>query len=348
MAFTISWGLRKQFYQQASSQLDNGLTITAVLGDFRARLLRRKRTKAAERFDAIHRRVADGDMLTTSLGSSLSALERSVLSSGEQAGALSRSMRLVLEVRAMTDRLTNQLRSSFFAPSVYLVSLYVVLYIIGDYIVPQFTAAVPIEKWTGWAYVMYQMGQLAVGWAMPLLFGSLMLAIGWTIWALPRWTHPSRAFFDRHIFPFTVYREVQGFAWLLSFVALLRAGVPDTVALKGQIASASPWLATRLRPILTGLEIHGLDMAAAMRRSGLQFPSLDLIDEIGAYVGFENFAEKIEAVSREYAQTLERKLLFKGALISAIFSAVTFFAFVVLQLGANAISSILTTSMGAA
>jgi type II secretory pathway component PulF len=153
-------------------------------------------------------------------------------------------------------------------------------------------------------------------------------------------------FFDKHVFPFTVYREVTGFAWLISFTTLIRAGVADTEALRGQLTTASPWMASRLLPIQGGLR-NGLDMAAAMRRSGYDFPSLDLIDEVGAYVGYTNFPEKIEAVSKEYAQTLERKLALKGAYISAAFTGVMFFMMAALQLGANEISSILSSSMGA-
>jgi type II secretory pathway component PulF len=350
MTTRLSWTVRKRLYQQASSQLDNGKTLTQILEDFRDRLLRRGRKKTAEAVHQVYRRVVDGETLMSAMRESLTDLERSILSSGEQAGQLANAMRLVLDVRNLTLRMRRALQASFFAPAVYMASLYVVLFVIGYYIVPQFTGAVPVSKWTGWAYFMYVLGELAVGWYAPVLIVLMIAAISVTWWALPRWTGtaktPGRKFFDKYVFPFNVYREVTGFAWLVSFTTLIRAGVADTEALRGQISTASPWMASRLLPIQSGLR-NGLDMAAAMRFSSYDFPSLDLIDEVGAYVGYSNFPEKIEAVSKEYANTLERSLIFKGAIVSAAFTGVMFLLMAALQLGANEISSILSSSMGA-
>ncbi|CAE6956592.1 type II secretion system F family protein [Paraburkholderia domus] len=340
----ISWSLRKKFYEQASTQIENGLGLTKVLGDFRDRLTRRGRKKAGAAFHQVYRRVEDGKTLTEALGRKITDLERTVISAGEKAGSIPRSMRLVLDVREMTARMIGQLRSSFFAPGVYMLAMYLVLFIIGDYIVPQFTAAVPVKKWTGWAYTMYQMGDLATSWKTPIVFGGIAAYAVWALWASSRWTGAGRTFCDERIFPFTTYREVAGFSWLLSFGALLQAGVADTVALKGQIGNSSPWLASRLRPILHHLE-DGRDLATAMRMSGHGFPSPELIDDISAYVGFPNFPEMIEKVSRQYAKTLEKQLIARGAMISFLFSMVMFGAMVVLQLGANSISTILTANM---
>lgn len=341
----LSWGARKKFYEATSTQLENGLGIGKVLGDYRDRLVRRGRKKAGEEVNKVFRRVQDGKTLTVALGDKLTDLERSVIDAGEKAGKLPDSMRLVLEVRQMTGDMMNALRSSFFAPTVYLIAMCVVLFIIGDFIVPQFTAAVPLSRWTGWAYVMYQMGQLAVSWKMPVIFGSLIAYGAWTYWATPRWTGAGRTWFDNKVFPFSTYRDVQGFAWMLSFGALLKAGVADTTALRGQIQTSSPWMASRLRPILRGIE-NGLDLPTAMRRAGHDFPSPDLIDELSAYVGFPNFPEMIEKVSRDYAVILKNQLKSRANMIAFAFSSVMFMSMVVLQLGANSISTILTQNIG--
>ncbi|MCD9230419.1 type II secretion system protein, partial [Ralstonia pseudosolanacearum] len=104
---------------------------------------------------------------------------------------------------------------------------------------------------------MYLMGEVAVGWMAPLVFGSL---VGYAIWsarALSRWTGSHRTYFDRNLFPFTIYAEVTGFRWLRSYVALVRSGVPEVAALKGQIATASPWLVSRLTPVHEGWSSEG-------------------------------------------------------------------------------------------
>lgn len=342
---SLSWTMRRRLYQQASAQLENGLTLAQVLEDFRERLTRRGKARAAEAANEIGRQVRDGKTLMAAMGDSLSDLERSVLDAGEKAGQLPEAMRLVLDVRDLSKRLRQKLQASFFAPAVYLVTLYAVLLMIGGYIVPQFLDVLPLDKWTGWAYALYWMGELAVGWPAPLIFGSMAAYALWSWWALPRWIGPGRRFFDQYVFPFTIYREITGFTWLMSFVALLRADVPDVVALEGQIGSSSPWMASRLRPVRLGLS-DGLDLSESMRQTGYGFPSLDMIDEIGAYAGFENFTEKISVAVKQNAEVIERQLLAKGMVMSAIFTGLMFLAFVVLQLGANSLSSILTSSMG--
>ncbi|CAN7312689.1 type II secretion system F family protein [Caballeronia sp. LjRoot34] len=350
MSAGLSWRMRRQLYEQASSQIENGRTLTEVLVDFRDRLQRRGRAKAAASAHDIYRKVRDGKTLMGAMAGSLTDLEYAVLGSGEKAGQLPQAMQLVLETRERMARIQRRLLASLFAPAVYLVTLYVVLFFIGAFVVPQFATVLPRERWTGWAYALYVMGQVAAGWFAPMGIALLGAVIAAVIGSLPRWTGEAgiagRRRLDAHVFPYTVYREVTGFAWLLSFVTLLRAGVTDSEALAGQIRTASPWLASRLRPVVAGLR-NGLDMAAAMRLSGYGFPSADLIDEIGAYVGFADFPRKIEQVARGYADVLERRLMVRAMVVSAAFSALMFLSFVVLQLGANSISSILASSMGA-
>jgi len=349
---SLSWGVRRSFYEQAEAQLDNGRTLTAVLADFHTRLKRRHYKGAAKIVDQIRLEVVDGGKLTAAMAASLTSLERSVLSAGEQGqgGRLPGAMRLILEVREMIDNITLKFISTFFAPAVYMVTLYATLWVIGSEVVPPLTGVLPVSKWTGWAYAMNLMGEAAIGWVAPFIFGSIVAYLIWSVRALPKWTGKGRlrgrAFCDRYVFPFSVYGELSGFTWLMSFVALLRAGVPETTALESQIATASPWLASRLTPILDGMKFGGLDMAAAMRRTGNNFPSQDLIDEVGAYIGAQSFADKLEVALRKYAKRLERALLFKGLLISGFFSLLMYFAFIVVALGSNTISSLMSSSMG--
>ncbi|WP_434716398.1 type II secretion system F family protein [Paraburkholderia sp. A3RO-2L] len=341
----LSWGLRKRLYRQTASQLENQGVLPKVLEDFRDRQTRRNRKKAAAAVHHIYRQVRDGATLVDAMGSNLTDLERTLLGSGETAGRLAESMNLILRTREMTDRMTRALAGSLFSPVTYALALYATLVLFGDYIVPQFASTAPVSKWTGWAYAMYLLGQIAVGWTGPILLVLLVAAVAVTLWAMPRWTGRGRTFCDRYVFPFTIYREIAGFSWLVAFATLISAGVPNVDALETQLATASPWLRSRLLPIRAGLR-NGLNMGAAMRMSGYDFPSLDLIDDVAAYVDYADFPVKIKNVCDTYAATLERMLLFKGMVLSAIFTAMMFAMMAVLQLGANELSSILSTSYG--
>jgi type II secretory pathway component PulF len=344
--YRLPWSVRQRFYEHASSQLANGREITEVLTDFRKPLLRWKRRKAASEFELITRRMVDGATLTRAMGQSLTDLERGVLSSGERVSNLPGSMQLILDVREMTTNIQRRMLSSLFSPVMYLISFWVVMFTLGHDVIPQLSSVVPTSQWTGWAATLNVLGELSTGWYGPAVLAAFAAIVA-VIWmSLPRWTGAGRSFCDRHVLPYVVYREINGFVWLISLSALMRSGVTDTSAIESATVQASPWLASRLRPIRAGLK-NGLRMDAAMRRSGLHFPSDELIDEIGAYVGYPDFADKMESVARKYVKTLERRLIFRGVLISGAFAALMYFAFLVLQLGNNEISSLINASIGA-
>jgi hypothetical protein len=363
----LSWSIRRRFYEQAEAQIGNGQTPTAVLADFAGRLRRRGREKPARLVDEILTKVRGGDTLPVAMDRHLGALERTILSAAERGSReggspLPAAMRLILEVREMTASMRMAMLLNFVSPTLFLIVLYGTLAIIGGFVVPHLGAVLPITKWTGWAYAMYAMGELATGWTAPLVSGSMLAYALWSVRALPTWTGgdarrtggpggprirlPGRAFFDRHCFPFTLYREITGFVWLMSYVALIRAGLSEPVALAGQIESAPPWLASRLQPVYEGVKSGGDDLASALRRTGFDFPSADLIDEVGAYVGYEDFADRLENVLRRHAQSIRRRLVFKSMVISAVFSVVMFIAFVVVALGSDSVSKIIASSMG--
>lgn len=341
----LSWSIRKKFYQQASTRIENGLGLMKVLSDFKHALEQDGKKKVARRFNHIYGQVENGETLTVSMWADLTDLERSVLDVGEKVGQLPQSMKMILDVREIVSRIVSQYYSSFFAPTVYLLAVYATLYVIGVNIVPQLAEALPVSRWTGWAAVMYDMGEFSTTWRGPVITLVGIAYAAWAVWALPRWKGPGRTFCDRYIFPFTTYRDVTGFAWLLSYGALLKSGVPDLTALQNQISAASPWLASRLRAIEAGLT-NGFDLAASMRLAGHGFPSVELINELGAYVGFPNFPDMIEIVARQHAAKLERTLVSRGVIIGLLFSGVMFTAMLVLQLGANSISTLITVNAG--
>jgi len=84
-------------YQQLASQLDNGRPLVEAMEDFRDRLARRGRKGLAQAMREATSCLKDGKTFVQSMGPTLSPMERSVLASGEKAGQLTNSMRLVLD-----------------------------------------------------------------------------------------------------------------------------------------------------------------------------------------------------------------------------------------------------------
>ncbi|AJZ56103.1 type II secretion system F family protein [Paraburkholderia fungorum] len=344
----MDWLLRKQLYEQAANDLENKRGIAESLFDFHTRLVQKKKVEEAEIVEKVYRMVDDGTMLANAFdqsGTTLTDIERGLLAGGEKAGRLAVAMRLILDVRGVTSNLQLKLFAAMFTPAVYVVGLYLTLFIVGFWVTPAFEGSLPGSRWTGWAYVLYLMGQLAVGPIAPVFAVASAITATITAKALPRWTGSRREFFDRHIFPFNVYRQVEGLAWVLAFAAMRTANIGEREALSNQIQYASPWLASRLRPIRAGLTGHGVDLAKAMSRSGHQFPSIDMIGEIAAYVRYANFAEVIDKTARAYIKRLERVLIVKAVAYGLLFQLLTFAVGVVIQLGSTSVTEQLATGL---
>ncbi len=342
---SIPWAARKAFYEVAITQVENGRPLTAVIEEFRDRLVRRGRKKLAAQFNTIAARMRDGKSFAEAMGNSLDDAERSMLSSGEASGALTKAMRLTLEIREIVGRVRRKLMSAMFGPAVYLATLYAVLLIIAIKVVPSFASVLPPSRWTGWGAVMYEMSRLAISPISAVVAAGLVALTGVMFWSLPTWDGAVRVWLDQRVPPFSVYRELTGLTWLLSFTALLSTGVPETKALADNARQAKPWLANRLIAIQRGMR-NGLDLASALRRSGTGFPSIDLIDEIGSYAAFPDFSAKLNLVAQQYAGKLEKRMTAASTLVGALFTGLMFMAFAVIQLGSNGISSQLGSMMG--
>ena len=340
----LSWGIRKQFFEQAAAQMENGLTVTALLENFRNRLARQRRRKAAALFGEINKQVRDGRTLTEAMTPYMTDIEIGLLSAGEKAGKTAQSMRFIVDTKERERRIVSKIRSSMLNPLVYMITAFIVLYIIGSSIVPQFAQIVPASRWRGTAGLMRDMGAFATGWDMPIFIAALIILVA-VIWrAMPRWTGRARDFFDKKVFPFTVYKETQGVTWLIAFISMIKSGVADVSAIEDQIRTANPWLASRLVPVKASMR-NGDNLFVALNNLGINFPSESLIEEIGAYVAFPDFSEKLGNVVVTYMENFEKKMTVMGQAVSALFTVGMFGMFLIIQMGANELSSMAASSV---
>lgn len=335
----LGWGVRKLFFEQASSQLENGLAITLIIDNFVSRLRRRGKHKDADIFVMIGNGVRNGSTLTSIMSSHLTDVEVGLLSAGEKSGSVSQAMKYIVETKERERRIVGKLRSSMINPLVYMVVGFSVLFFIGKSVVPQFATVVPPSKWTGFAAVMRDMGEFATGMGLPIVVFLLVCLIV-AIWmSMPKWVGGYRDIFDRSVFPWTVYKEMQGFSWLTAFISMLRSGVADVNAIESQIKTANPWLADILTTVRRSM-VNGDNLFVSLRSTGTDFPSQDLVEEIGAYVAFPDFPEKLSAILSSHVEQFEARIAKIGTVVSIFFTVEMFSMFLIIQLGANDLASI--------
>ncbi|KAF0667647.1 hypothetical protein L247_20175, partial [Salmonella enterica subsp. enterica serovar Worthington str. BCH-7253] len=114
----------------------------------------------------------------------------------------------------------------------------------------------------------------------------------------------SRSLAD-NIMPWSIYKDIQGAAFLLNMAALLKAKMTTLNSLNVLQDFASPWLSTRLDSIIYRVR-QGDHLGLALRQCGYQFPSreaanfLSLLQGDGATELIGNYGQ------RWLVQTLER------------------------------------------
>ena len=180
------------------------------------------------------------------------------------------------------------------------------------FVLPNLQSSLPAEKARGSVVVMYQIAALANSWVAIIPPAVGFIAVNLMVYALPRWRGRYRVRAEQ-FFPFSFYRDIQGYAWLMGFTALLRAGMADVQILKQQSDLANPWLKERLRALWLRME-DGRSLPEALLAKGkggmpaFAFPNPNVIDDISSLAGFADFSDRITKVASRWAYELEQSM----------------------------------------
>lgn len=311
MAF--AWPVREALYRHMSAQVGNGITVEVALDTFRARLQRRKKVSSDKIVADVARRMRDGSTLAAALGAWIPQDEVSIISSGELSGNLPRSLDLVIEAKRRIARVNSALKTSMVSPVIYLAAVYGMLWAIGKYVTPGLEQALSKEKAQGLVSALYVAGDFANSWWAILPPVALAFGIAWVLRSLPKWTGRGRVAAES-MFPYSFYRDIQGYTWLMSFAALLRAGMADVEILKRQTTQSTPWLKERLHALWWRMD-NGASLPAALLAKGKNgmpafgFPNPDIVDDIASMAGFSDFSERIAVLAVQWADELESSTL---------------------------------------
>lgn len=334
---SLPWRLRELIYQNMIDLLPQGEDETKILAALRANLQKRKKIADAQAIHRVYLGVVGGKTLIVALGT-LPPTEASMLVAGAAAHDYPKAMRQILDLHERVGRITGLIMQAVTEPSVYAGGLYGFCYMIGAYVTPTLTDAIPPDRWSSMTEVLYVLGWVATSWFAPVA-GTLAvgLAIACTV-ALPRWTGTGRSFFDQHVFPFTLYRELVGSSWLNTFSGQIKSGIGEAAALEQQMQLATPWLASRLRPLWQGIR-RGEKLSVAMRETGHGFPALDLIERIAMLQGHSNFADVIEMAAQQFGEKVERRIRKISIVMGTLFTLFVLIVGVMIQLSVNSLMS---------
>lgn len=347
----FGWAIRESLYLHLEGQVGNGIPVEKALESFRPRLVRKNRPSSLKILDSVTRGMRDGKTLTDALRRWVPEKEATIIGAGEIAGDLPNALALLVDTHRRAERIREATRGALWAPMIYAAVLGVVLLIIAREVVPVFAQTLPKGRVTGQGRLLIEAAEFINSfWALlPLGVAAFVAGLVW--YSLPRWTGPWRIRAER-FFPYSDYRDAEGFAWLMGFTAMLQAGVADVDVLDRQVAQTkSPWLRERLHALWWRMT-NNSNLAQALLAKGPRgggafgFPNPDIVDSISSLAGFSDSPERMASVARRWADQMETAMLKRAKRWGLLMEFVMYALIAFLVTAANDLSTQMGTSVG--
>lgn len=316
---SFRWKTRARLYRMISVRMRQKSSVDRILRMYARQLRRRRRTSVPRILERVLSRMTDkGLPFAEALRPYVPEDEYMMILSGEKAGDIASAMDLMCDIKTRTGRIMRAARSAAMQPLMYIAVIFIYLYAMAKMVIPTLLHGVGGKTTQSTSQeVLVFAASLATGANAVLILGALLLVIT-AIWlSLTKLTGPLRVILERFP-PWSIYRNIHGYIWISSFIALVRAGMTDTDALAHQMHGASPWLGERLAAILARLGPKGMSLPEAMEDSGFAFPSPEVIDDIEASWGGTGAYERLLDSSRMWADEIEYATLAQAAAIKSI------------------------------
>lgn len=219
--------------------------------------------------------------------------EIAMIDSGEQSGTLESSIKEVAQlVRAKNDMLSHA-KSQLTAPLVQIAALFGLVYYISSTVVPAAKQLLPDEFVPDFARAYFAFGEFFISFGPWIALAIVVLGI--LISATSQtWVGNYRDKFD-NIFPWTLFRGLQGAFFLITLSAMMKAGMPMPVALTEMLKFSNPWLKEHIARMKFRLD-KGRREATAMD-TGLLMPAMS--DRLLIYDRLPNFTTVMRSMGRD-------------------------------------------------
>lgn len=299
---TFSGEYRTRFYDALRFMLENNISLRDALDKMRNAWtdFGQKWHPFAELTDDLTgalRENAGDNTLDATLARWLPADEAAVLSAGIHGGDLPGALQFATELTGARKRIMASVTQMSIYPLGLAVMLTGTLFVVNEKLIPVLSRMSATESWDGVLGALWKLTRFLDQWGMACGAGLVSLIVLIT-YSVPRLTHPLplRKALDNWL-PWSLYRDIQGAAFLLNLAALMKAGVGAGGALLLLDRTASPWLSQRLLAAHACLR-QGVGPGQALRDCGMDFPSreavnfLSLLDGDGATDIIANYGRR--------------------------------------------------------
>lgn len=213
--------------------------------------------------------------LASAMGRSIPRLEAAILSAGNgphlisSLSGLSRLISVQIEIRRKVGK-------ALLIPKIAMVVLLCIMIVMHHFMLPFLAMTKPVDEWTGLPWALAGIASLSAQ-IWPLLLAYALLGDAISNFIMERWTGFGRETADKRLPGFRLYRITTGISFLFVLTAFARTSrVDDTKALQNYSEMASPYVRSRLAPVLTYLRNQGGRIGEAMMTVERPWPSVDI------------------------------------------------------------------------
>ena len=224
--------------------------------------------------------------------------ERLMLSVGDVSN-LENALLNLIKVAEGSERMVRPIVSAISYPSFLFMMSVVILWAIGVYMVPPMLDAVPGINWVGTAKTLVDLSEwIQENWVIAFAVFPITALIIYSTISI--WTGTIRAKFD-NVPPWSLYKIFVGITWLLALSALVKGGVPVSVAMSSLKRDASKYLKERIDGALEYIK-NGDNLGQALDKAGFQFPDKEIIADLKIYAELDNFEEALENLANNWLE----------------------------------------------
>ena len=314
--FEFSVSERLRFYEKLRQLLQNGVNLDMALSQIQKIAVRKKGSVLPKLYSRWRHSISNGMNFGQCLAPYVPSSEAILLETGANSGKLINAIENAMESIEQQSKVKKAIIGAAAYPAVLFAMLIAAMVMSAYKVIPTFEEIIPTEDWEGIAYgVAVASGFIRdYGMMMGIVFGLFIFAI---FYSLPRWTGRMRIVFDKFV-PWSMYRILQGSAFLLSVSSLMGAGVKlDEVSLGKISRQSDPYLSQRINAVKRFITA-GENLGDALYQSGYKFPDEEIIADLQIYANLRGFDKNLINITRTWVDGLVERVTISMKVVNTI------------------------------
>lgn len=282
---------------------------------------RRPDTALGYVFGDWQRRAAEGQTMSEFTSGWLPDDARPLIAAGEESSSIPRALQQYIFVAEKKKQMLSTVKDSLKVPLMNMVLIVVYLWVIAYKMTPVFAEAVPRSAWTGSLYLVGGLGDLIKDDLAYMMFG-LVAVVGLIMWSMDHVLGKTRIRLDKFP-PWSIYRQMYGANFMLSFAALYGAGIKDSDIMQILLRGSNRYYSERLRAYLVYIN-QGVQIGDTLLATGFGFPDPELVADMQIYQTLPDLPTVMEKVSRQFVEDSIKRVKAGTNVIAGLLTALGF------------------------